>query len=129
MKTIAFSVLAGLIFLTGCATCTHHITGRERPAVSPEAVYVYPVMPRHAEMIASISASSYAGITLKQANDDALNHLKAEAAKLGANGIVLRGTNDAELAGANVRASAFYVAAADLSNPKNLSAQDAGLQY
>jgi uncharacterized protein YbjQ (UPF0145 family) len=129
MKTFALSTLAGLFLFTGCATCTHHLTGRERPAVSPETVFVYPIMPRQAEVIASISASSYEGITLKQANDDALTELKAEAAKLGANGIVLRRTNDAELAGANVRANAFYVAAADLSNRGNLSLEDVGIQY
>jgi uncharacterized protein YbjQ (UPF0145 family) len=67
-------------------------------------------MPKHAEMIASLSANSYEGITLKQANEDALDELKNEAGKLGANGIVLRGANEEELAGANLRASAFYVA-------------------
>jgi uncharacterized protein YbjQ (UPF0145 family) len=129
MKTIAFIAMPVAIFLAGCATCTHHLTGTERSPVPAEAVYVYPAMPKHAEIIASLSANSYAGITLKQANEDALDQLKSEAGKLGANGIVLRGANEDELTGANLRANAFYVAP-DLTFEGNRSVegQDASWQ-
>ena len=79
--------------LTGCATSSHVMLGPARPPIAPEQVQVYTQMPPNAQQIASIDASSRGSLALtsQQNTDKAIARLKAEAAKLGANGIVLQG--------------------------------------
>src|SRR6202000_376905 len=89
MKKILFSPLMLLVLVTGCASSTHQVTGVKRPSFPPEAVGIYSSMPAHAEVIGFVSANSYDGMTLHQANKDALSMLKTEAGKLGANGVVI----------------------------------------
>ncbi len=105
-------LLAGLmtlVFVAGCSTSGHKVTGTLRPPVAPEAVKFYNTMPPHAEIIGAISAVSFRGVTLEQADQDALNKLKIEAGKLGANGILLGASNDRPMDGAKVQAKAIYV--------------------
>lgn len=70
---------------------------------------VYSAMPAHAMVIGLISADSFGGTTLEDADADALRKLKYEAGRLGANGLVLGNSTDQPLAGAKLQAKAIYV--------------------
>lgn len=96
MKTttiIASLVFAGL--LTGCATSSV-VVGRVRPAISPTQVKIYLNPPRKFEEIAMLETSSRASFSMTEQGkmDAVMERLKEEAAKMGANGVLLRGTGD-----------------------------------
>jgi hypothetical protein len=111
MKYITLiTAVAFLAVVTGCTTGSHKVTGTLREPISPEAVMIYSSMPPHAEVIGLISADSFGGATLQDANADALNKLRSEAGQLGANGVVVNtNTTDQPLSGAKLQAKAIYV--------------------
>jgi hypothetical protein len=83
--------------LAGCATARVAIVGRPRPAISPQRVQIYlEPPPSKYEQIANLSASSRGSfaITAEGKMDKVIERLKREAAKLGANGILLHGVGD-----------------------------------
>ena len=67
------------------------MVGEPRPAITPDAVRVYFTPPRHYHRIAIINSSSGGSwaFTDREQVDDAIARIKEEAAKLGANGILL----------------------------------------
>ena len=70
--------------------------GTARPPISPESVRVYVQPPEKYEEIATLDATSQGSfaITSQQNMDKAIARMKEEAAKLGANGILLQGVQD-----------------------------------
>jgi hypothetical protein len=101
MKTMndAFHLVSLLIvtlFLAACATSSHVIVGTTRPPISPDQVRIYFKPPARFEEVAVLDASSKNSwaITDQGKTDKAMQRLKEEAAKLGANGILLRGVGD-----------------------------------
>jgi hypothetical protein len=82
--------------LLGCSTSSHVMIGTTHPPISPESVRVYLQPPERYEEIATIDASSQGSfaITGQQNMDKAIARLKEEAAKLGANGVLLQGVQD-----------------------------------
>jgi hypothetical protein len=84
------------VMLLGCATSSHVMIGTARPPISPESVRVYVQAPEKYEEVATIDASSQGSfaITGQQNMDKAIARLKEEAAKLGANGILLQGVQN-----------------------------------
>ena len=84
---IAMLVLA----LTGCASVNHVMLAPARPAVDPAQVKVYQVPPKRYEEIARLDARSAVGFGTQGQINAAINRLAAEAAKLGANGVILLG--------------------------------------
>lgn len=97
------------ILVTGCVSSTHTVTGSVRPKVAPETVQIYGTLPANARVIGTVSASSYAGVSLQQASNGALTRLKDEAGRLGANGIYLYASQDQPLSGVNASGEAIYV--------------------
>jgi len=92
--TIAITALA---LLSGCAITneTALVTGRVRPAISPDQVVIYTSPPRRYEEIAIISADAAHDFMQKQALlDTAVLNAKKKAAQLGANGILLDEAGD-----------------------------------
>ncbi len=83
--------------LSGCASSQVAVVGRVRPPVSPEQVQIYlqPPASKYDE-IANLSASSRGSFSMTMASkmDNVIERLKNEAAKLGANGILLHGVGD-----------------------------------
>jgi len=73
------------------------MVGRARPPISADRVQIYlePPQTRY-EQIANLSASSRGSFTITAAGktDKVIERLKREAAKLGANGILLHGVGD-----------------------------------
>ena len=83
--------------LSGCASSQVAVVGRVRPAISPEQVQIYlePPASKYDE-IANLSASSRwsYSMTAEGKADKVIERLKKDAAKLGANGILLHGVGD-----------------------------------
>ena len=80
---------AGL--LAGCASGSSRLLAPARPAINPAEVRIYHAPPRHYQEIAVLDATSGARLfhgTL-QGENEALQRLKEEAAKVGANGVLL----------------------------------------
>ena len=88
------AVLAAM--LAGCSTSSHVMIGSAHPPISPESVRIYLQPPEKYEQIATLDASSQGSfaITSQQNMDKAIARLKEEAAKLGANGVLLQGVQD-----------------------------------
>lgn len=95
-RSLLWPCLAVVFCLTGCAT-SHVMIGKARPPISPESVQLYTRPPNGAyEEIARIETSSQGSFAFgAQAKTDAVIYrLKVEAAKLGANGVLLEGMGD-----------------------------------
>ncbi|HEV2228426.1 MAG TPA: hypothetical protein VGR86_05670 [Steroidobacteraceae bacterium] len=91
-------LLAAVLACAACATSSHVLIGTARPPIPPESVRVYYTPPPKYEEIAHISASSQGSLALtsQQNMDKAIQRLKEEAAKVGANGILLQGVQDTQ---------------------------------
>jgi hypothetical protein len=79
------------LFCVGCST-SHLVVGTTRLPIDPARVKVYLVPPRHYETIAIVSADSNGSFrfTGQGKVDAALDRAKRDAAKLGANGLLLQ---------------------------------------
>ena len=89
-------VLVLLVFsvLFGCATGSYIITGKVRPAIDPSKVKIYLEAPSQYETIGIVEASSEVEFSTQSAQDRAVKELKAQAAKIGANGVLLLNTGN-----------------------------------
>src|SRR6201996_1407318 len=92
---LALAALAGLS-LAGCATDAVIVTGSPRPPISPAEVKIYSQPPPMFEEIAILNASKSVAFTTggQKTVDKVIEGLKEQAAKVGANGIVLEGFSD-----------------------------------
>ena len=81
-----------------CSTSSHVLIGTARPAIAPESVRVYYTPPPKYEEIATVHASSQGSLALtsQQNMDKAIQRMKLEAAKVGANGILLQNVYDTQ---------------------------------
>ena len=80
--------------LSACASGSYILTGVQRTPIDPSLVRLYADPPVSYETIAIVKAASGAGWTEQGDTDYAIQELKSQAAKLGANGIILTGTGD-----------------------------------
>ena len=89
-RGLALSWLA-ILLLAGCAGSSTRLLAPARPAIDPAAVRIYRTPPQHYQEIAALDATS--GATFfrgsPQGEAEALQRLKEEAAKVGANGVLL----------------------------------------
>src|SRR5579872_5082282 len=86
------AVVSLVVGLSGCAA-SHVLVGTPRPPTTPDQVKLYLRPPAKFEQIALLDASSRGSLTFTSQGktDKAIERLKKEAAKLGANGILLQG--------------------------------------
>lgn len=77
--------------LAGCASSSSRLVAPARPAIDPAEVQIYRAPPRHYQEIAVLDATSGAQFYhgTPQGEMEALQQLKEEAAKVGANGVLL----------------------------------------
>lgn len=87
---IALFVLA----LVGCASTHHVMLGQPRPAIDAAQVKVYQVPPKKYEEIARLDARSGVGFGTQGQINSAIGRMAREAAKLGANGVILLGVDE-----------------------------------
>jgi hypothetical protein len=94
------TVLMLLVGLAACASSTHVLVGTARAPISPADVRIYSSPPPKFEEIAVLDASSKSvfGSGGQKAMDKVVERLKAQAAQLGANGIILEGFADTQTA-------------------------------
>lgn len=95
MKNLINASLAVLIMAaaTGC-----NVTSSQRPPIAPENVKIYIRPPAKFEEIALVLASSKNAFASAQSlTDSALLQMRTDAAKLGANGILLSGVGSPQV--------------------------------
>ena len=88
MKILVVTFLAAV--LVGCASGSALVTGTARPPIEDfTTVAILTEMPDEAEQIAIVKASSSSGWNQQQKLDYAVEELKKQAAKVGANAVVI----------------------------------------
>ena len=94
-------ILLSILLIVGCYPVSHMIVGDAREAIAPYEVKVYLNFPEEYETIALIEASSEfafkdpsINITWQSKSDKIIERLKIEASNLGANGIVIKNTEN-----------------------------------
>ena len=95
-RSALLSLCALAVLVSGCATSSHVVTGAVRAPISPEDVQIYSQPPGRYEEIGRLEASSRGGFRFSDQGkmDKVIERLKAEAAKLGANGVLLQSTEN-----------------------------------
>jgi hypothetical protein len=99
LSAIGRASLAATIALAALSACvsSHVMLGKARPPISPAEVQIYtgPPVTRY-EQIASLDTSSSGSFsfTAQRKSDKVIERLKNEAAKLGANGVLLQNISD-----------------------------------
>ncbi len=92
-------LVLAMVFMAGCAPSTHVLVGRVRPAIPPDQVKIYsrpPDSPFEEVAILDASSKSAFGAGGQKSIDTVIERLRAEAAKLGANGVIVEGFSDAQ---------------------------------
>jgi hypothetical protein len=84
--------------LAGCAASSVLVTGSVRTAIGPEGVRIYTSAPPAFEEIAVLTASrkTVSSASGEKAIDKVIDEMRTEAAKLGANGLLLEDFSDAQ---------------------------------
>ena len=96
---LSISVVLLVVLFFSCASGSSVVTGNQRPAISPDEVVIYAEEPEKYEVIGIVTASSDAtGISQKDL-DYAIAELKKQAAKIGANGVVLQNVSSSNGSG------------------------------
>jgi hypothetical protein len=87
------AVASAIAVLAGCASSEVIMVGHARTAIPPDEVRIYLQPPAAYEHIADLVASSRGSFALTSAAkmDKVVERLRSEAAKLGANGVLLHG--------------------------------------
>jgi hypothetical protein len=91
-KNIIFALVT--LLLVSCASGSAIVTGTKRDPIDIKQVKLYLEPPAKYEVVALVSASSDAGWTEQGSVDYAVEELKNQAAKLGANGVLLEATGE-----------------------------------
>lgn len=96
MKNKLILALACVLALAGCSTTSTVITGEPRDPIEPSEVQVYRKLPPVYEEIGMVQANSKGSMefTEQGKTDVAMARLKEEAAKLGANGVLMKSLTD-----------------------------------
>ena len=80
--------------LAGCASGSSIVVGEVRETIDSSQVKLYLEIPEAYEIIGIVTASSDAGWTEQGSVDYAVAELKNQAAKLGANGVLIESTGE-----------------------------------
>jgi hypothetical protein len=93
MTLLRHATLALVLAVTaaGCAGTSRQMIGPARAAIAPESVRIYHARPPGAVDIAHLDARSAMGFGTQGQRDAVVARLQREAAKLGANGVLLLG--------------------------------------
>lgn len=89
---ISRQLCALLIALTlvGCASGSALVTGKKRPPIDPALVTIYREAPKaDFENIGIVKSKAVEMLSQQEAVDRAVEELKKQAAKIGANGVIL----------------------------------------
>lgn len=93
----------------GCASGSAIVTGTVRAPISADQVTLYLEPPEEFETVGLVNASSDSGWTEQGSVDYAIQELKQQAAKLGANGVLLDSSGE--------RTTTTYITSGSVSYP------------
>lgn len=85
------AVVLSTLLLAGCASTHRVMLAPPRAPIAVEQVKIYHVAPKRFEEIARLESSSAIGFGTPGQTEAAIQRLRREAAKLGANGVLLLG--------------------------------------
>ena len=94
MNLLQKPLIVLFFLLAGCATGSSIVTGTARPAINVDMVKIYLDPPGQYETIGIVEASSDVEFSTQAAQDRAITELKTQAAKIGANGVLLISTGN-----------------------------------
>jgi hypothetical protein len=83
------TIIAAVLALGACATATVVPVGNTRAPIDPSQVRLYAQPPAHYEVVAILNGNSGIEGTAQGAVNDVIDKLKEQAAKLGANGVLI----------------------------------------
>ena len=89
---LTLAVLSGLLPLAGCVTSEVKMLADPSPPISPESVAIYGSFPPRYREVAFVEAHIYGSYFMSDTarQRQAVNSLAAAAARVGANGIMIR---------------------------------------
>jgi hypothetical protein len=87
-------LVPAVLAIAACASGSALVTGNARAPVAPEQVKIYLDPPAAFDVIGLVNASSDSGWTEQGSMDYAIEELKTQAAKLGANGVLLMSSGE-----------------------------------
>lgn len=98
-------------FLSACASGSSIVTGKVRAPIDFNQVQLYIDAPEKYETIGIVKASSDSGFTEQASQNYAVEELKKQAAKLGANGVLLATTGErtSSIIGTNPNGTVYAV--------------------
>ena len=95
MNTWRFAILSLALLLVGCTDGSALVTGTQRPPIDPSQVKIYRSPPNaEFEHVGIVKAQAEEVISQQDAMDRAVQELKKQAAKIGANGVILGGLGE-----------------------------------
>lgn len=96
MKSLSVFALLAVCLLAGCASSSSRLVGPARPPLNPADVRIYRTAPLHYTEVAVLDATSGARLFhgTAQGEAEAIARLKVEAAKVGANGVLITSLGD-----------------------------------
>ena len=98
MKLLSLCCLAVLLASCNVTSGSRVVVGAARPAIDPGSVRVYLRPPAKFEEVAVLKAQSKNAFASDQSlTDSAIERMKVDAAKLGANGILLSSVGDQQV--------------------------------
>jgi hypothetical protein len=94
-KFVQYVFFPVMLCFAGCST-SHVVVGKTRPATDPDQIKVFLSPPKRYETIAIVSSDSNGSFRFGAQGkvNAALNRAKKDAAKLGANGLLLQGLGE-----------------------------------
>ena len=93
MEIFRYSILIAILFtVAGCATGSSTVTGNARSAIDPNVVKLYLELPQEYEVIGIVESTSDVELSSQAARDRTIEELKVQAAKIGANGVLITDT-------------------------------------
>jgi uncharacterized protein YbjQ (UPF0145 family) len=103
------TALVAVPVLTACVS-SHVLVGTPRPAISSDQVKIYVHAPAKYEDIAILESSSRRSLsfTAQARSDKVVERLKDEAAKLGANGILVQSLGDQQVGAVDTGFANFH---------------------
>ncbi len=109
MKLTKQSLVLSLALLAGCAS-SHVLVGTQRAPISADQVKVYLQAPAKYEEVALLESSNVGkpAFTEQSKTNTVIARLKAEAASLGANGILLQGMGSQNVGGVATSSGSTY---------------------
>ncbi len=125
MKAIYMACVA---FIVGGCMTSHVMIGDARPAIAPDQVKIYAKAPLEYVEIALIQSSSKGSWAVSEQGktNKTINRMKEQAAKLGANGILITGLGEGTAGGVSTyngtgNFGAGYVAAAQYKTGQSVA--------